>query len=162
MRDPIPDSDPKTSSAPVTQQSIHPIINTQSLEPYVVPLYAFYGAFHVYGASPPRMPGAGLSLAGTERQPVRQDEKGRIDLEARRLKWSRRPPSLDVLDAPPSPVVPDPSSEFDASDMDRYFRSHDDFIPHSTELHPIHDIRRPHTHFLDTHDTPQSHYIILI
>ncbi|KAJ3490714.1 hypothetical protein NLI96_g1227 [Meripilus lineatus] len=41
---------------------------------------------------------------------------------------------------PQSPLPP--ASEFDASDMDRYFRSRDDFVPRYPDIHPSHMRRR--------------------
>ncbi|KIM91264.1 hypothetical protein PILCRDRAFT_811785 [Piloderma croceum F 1598] len=141
--DPIPDPDPKIVLRPSLNNSIHQLStlshSNHTLSPYTRSLEHF-----TVRSVPPRMPGAGLSLAGPERQPVKARRKRTYRFGGKKAEVESTTPSLEALAAPPSPSSPIPPSEFDASDMDRYFRSHDDFIPHSTELHPIHDVRRPH------------------
>lgn len=47
-------------------------------------------------------------------------------------------------------------SEFDASEMDRYFRSRDDLIPHYPDLHPSHVRRRAPYHAAERRNVPVS------
>jgi len=149
VRDPIRDTDenPTIVLRPSLNNSIHQLStlshSNHTLSPYTRPLEHF-----TVRSVPPRIAGAGLSLGGIERQPAKARRKRTYRLGGARktllLSKTPIPEVLDVLASPPSPI-PLPS-EFDASDMDRYFRTQDDFNPHSPELHPTHDtLRQPST-----------------
>ena len=141
VSDPIPEPDPKIILRPSLNNSIHQLStlshSNHTLSPYTRSLEHF-----TVRSVPPRIPRAGLSLAGAEKQPVKAKRKRTYRFGAKKAEVESTTPSLEALDAPPSSPIPPP--EFNASDMDRYFRSHDDFISHSTDLYPIHDVRLPH------------------
>ncbi|EJF62278.1 hypothetical protein DICSQDRAFT_169308 [Dichomitus squalens LYAD-421 SS1] len=98
---------------------------------------------------PPRDTNNSGPSSTVERQPVKARRK-----RLHRLgKKPARPPEsfpsggneLDERSIPSSPGSPAPPSEFDASEMDVYFRSRDDLIPRYPSLHPSHVRRRvPH------------------
>jgi distribution and morphology protein 34 len=134
------DSDPKIVLRPSLNNSIHQLStlshSNHTLSPYTRSLEHF-----TVRSVPPRV--AGLSSSGgAERQPLKARRKRTYRLGSRKAKVESITPSPEPLDVPPSPPSPTPPSEFDASDMDRYFRSRDDFIFQSTETHSVHDIRR--------------------
>jgi distribution and morphology protein 34 len=143
VRDPIsdPDPDPQIVLRPSLNNSIHQLStlshSNHTLSPYTRSLEHF-----TVRSVPPRVAGAGLSSGGAERQPVKARRKRTYRFGgARKTQVESTTPTPEALDIPPSPPSPIPPSEFDASDMDRYFRSHDDFTAHSAEL-PTHELRR--------------------
>jgi len=143
IRDSTSDLDPKIVLRPSHNNSIHQLStlshSNHTLSPYTRSLEHF-----TVRSVPPRMPGAGLSSVGFERQPVKARRKRTYRFGGKKkAEVESMTPTPEPLNAPPSPSSPIPPSEFDVSDMDRYFRSHDDFIPHSTELHSVHDVQRP-------------------
>nr|VWP00880.1 Peptidyl-prolyl cis-trans isomerase (PPIase) (EC [Ganoderma boninense] len=103
---------------------------------------------------PPRDAGMAGPASAVERQPVKARRK-----RLHRLgKKPAKPPeavgfngsgeggafdeSEGSVDLPSSPGSPAPPSEFDASEMDVYFRKRDDLIPRYPNLHPSHVRRR--------------------
>ena len=126
----ISDPDPKIVLRPSLNNSLSQLStlyhSNHTLSPYTRSL----AHFAVRSGPPTRV--AGLSAAG-ERSKARRKRTHRLG--AKKAEELITP--ADIPRSPPSPVPP---SEFDASDMDRYFRARDDFIP---DLHPNHVRRRP-------------------
>ena len=100
-------------------------------------------------------------MAGPPSAVERQPFKPRLKLLHRLGKKPAKPPEPAALngdidgsefdeeegsvDLPSSPGSPAPVSDFDASEMDVYFRARDDLIPRYPSLHPSHVRRRvPH------------------
>lgn len=80
-----------------------------------------------------RLGGAGAGAGGTGGMPKKDPTAG--------------DPAMITSSRPPSPGTGPPFPEFDASEMDRYFRSRDDLIPRYPDLHPSHVRRRvPYHH----------------
>ena len=101
---------------------------------------------------PPRDASTSGPASSVERQPVKARRKRlhRLRSSNKGKGKSRQAEPMvdeDVIEesAPSSPGSPAPPSEFDASEMDRYFRSRDELIPRYPNLHPSHVRRRvPH------------------
>ena len=134
----IPEPDPTIVLRPSLNNSIHQLsslsFSNHTLSPYTRSLEHF-----TVRSFPPRCPGSsGLSLAA-ERQPVKAKRKRTYRLGGHPKATLHIPDADDSQHPPSSPVPP---SEFDASDMDRYFRFHDDLIPCSPDVHPTHVRRR--------------------
>ncbi|KAI0797021.1 hypothetical protein C8Q75DRAFT_710676 [Abortiporus biennis] len=91
---------------------------------------------------PPRESTSSGSASAVDRLPVKAKRK-RIHRLGGKPKTppvveEERPP----VDNPSAPHSPAPLSDFDASDMDRYFRSRDDLVAHYPDFHPSHVRRR--------------------
>ena len=102
---------------------------------------------------PPRETTSSGSGSAGERPPVKAKRKRMYKLGGKSAKPSLGPDAVEELrDAnqgprssasasePQSPAAP--MSDFDVSDMDRYFRARDDFVPHYPDIHPSHLRRR--------------------
>ena len=142
--------DPKIVLRPTLNGSISKLStlshSNHTLSPYTRTLEHF-----TVRSVPPRDAAAAGPASSTERQPVKARRK-----RLHRLgKKPARPPeslggppdgaSLDERSLSSSPGSPPPPSEFDASEMDVYFRARDDLIPRYPSLHPSHVRRRvPH------------------
>ena len=134
------EADPKIVLRPSHNNSIHQLTtlshSNHTLSPYTRSLEHF-----TVRSVPPRV--AGLSSGGAERQPVKARRTRIYRLSSgKKTQLDSASPTPEPVDMPPSPLSPIPPSEFDASDMDRYFRSGDDFIPHPMDLYRTHDVRR--------------------
>jgi mitochondrial distribution and morphology protein 34 len=88
---------------------------------------------------PPRETTSSGSGSASERQPVKARRK-------RTFFLGKKPSSNPEPVAPAIPsrlMSPEPPlSDFDASDMDRYFRSRDELVPQYSDVHPAHVRRR--------------------
>ncbi|KAI1796047.1 hypothetical protein LXA43DRAFT_1079660 [Ganoderma leucocontextum] len=104
---------------------------------------------------PPRDASISGPSSAVERQPVKARRKRLHRLGKKPAKPPETAPlygdgdTFDEdegsIDLPSSPGSPAPPSEFDASEMDVYFRARDDLIPRYPNLHPSHVRRRvPH------------------
>ena len=141
IRDSISEPDPQIVLRPSLNNSIHQLTtlshSNHTLSPYTRPLEHF-----TVRSVPPRV--AGLSSSGgAEKQHVKARRKRTYRLGGKKVKVALTSPIPEAEDAPPPRPFPVPPSEFDASDMDRYFRSNDDSLSQSNELNPAHDVRRP-------------------
>ncbi|RDX53746.1 hypothetical protein OH76DRAFT_1398868 [Lentinus brumalis] len=137
--------DPKIVLRPMLNSSVSKLStlshSNHTLSPYTRTLEHF-----TVRSVPPREANSSGPTSIAERQPVKARRKRLHRLGG---KKPARPPESrpDVFEesAPSSPGSPPPPSDFDASEMDRYFRSRDDFIPRYPNLHPSHVRRRvPH------------------
>lgn len=131
----MPEPDPQIVLRPSLNNSIHQLStlshSNHTLSPYTRSLSHF-----TVRSVPPRDPGA---LAGMDRQPVKAKRKRIYRIGGKALPQSAPTP------APPTPAdLLQPPSEFDASDMDRYFRADD--IPRSADLSSIEPRRRTRPH----------------
>ncbi|KAH7923671.1 hypothetical protein BV22DRAFT_1014921 [Leucogyrophana mollusca] len=119
----ISEPDPSIILRPSHNNTIHQLStlshSNHTLSPYTRSLEHF-----TVRSVPPRGLGTSGTPAVPERPVVKAKRKRTYRLGGRAKSSTAEPPS------PPSPVPP---SEFDQSDMDRYFRSRDDF---SMEPHP--------------------------
>lgn len=106
----------------------------QTLSPYTRTLEHF-----TVRSVPPRETTSSGSGSAAERQPVKARRKRTFYLGKR--PTSDPPPNPTPMSS--RPISPAPISEFDASDMDRYFRSRDDLVPQYPDVHPTHTRRRP-------------------
>jgi mitochondrial distribution and morphology protein 34 len=137
-----PDPDPKIILRPSINNSIHQLStlshSNHTLSPYTRSLEHF-----TVRSVPPRtsiVPGS-----PAERQPVKARRKRTYRLGGSTSKAKAR--SAQPNDAEPlPPSSPVPPSEFDASDMDRYFRAHESYDDESSQsplsIHPIYLRRR--------------------
>jgi len=136
LRDPIPDRDanPTIILRPSFNNSIHQLStlshSNHTFSPYTRSLEHF-----TVRSVPPRV--AGLSSNGAEKQPIKARRK-----RTHRLGGVKAPVESTILTPEAVDMPPAPPSEFDASDMDRYFRSRDDFIPPSAELDSTHHVHQ--------------------
>jgi distribution and morphology protein 34 len=92
---------------------------------------------------PPRAPlkTAGLSIA-SDRQFCVKAKRKRIYRVGSASKDTAKFEKATEEPLPPPPLTPSP--DFDASDMDRYFRWRDEVVPHfPPDIHPSHLRRRP-------------------
>lgn len=105
-----------------------------TLSPYVRPLEHFMAR-----SAPPREAASSGSGSAVERHPAKAKRKRTFYLGGK-PKSKEQSPAAPAISRPFSPEPP--LSEFDASDMDRYFRSRDDLIPQYPDLHPSHLRRR--------------------
>jgi len=123
-----PESDPEIVLRPSLNNSIHQLStlshSNHTLSPYTRSLSHF-----TVRSVPPRGVGSSGPSTAVERQPAKARRKRTYRLGGQ----SKDPLTMDAEVLPPSPPVP--PSEFDASDMDRYFRSHDDLVPRSLDVH---------------------------
>ncbi|CAL1700383.1 unnamed protein product [Somion occarium] len=118
------------------------IHSNHTLSPYTRTLEHF-----TVRSVPPREATSSGSGSAVDRQPVKAKRKRIYRLGGKQKK----PPEEEAgskrdnqTSEPHSPAPP--SSEFDASDMDRYFPSRDEIVPHFPELHPSH-VRRRSSHW---------------
>ncbi|KII95269.1 hypothetical protein PLICRDRAFT_96523 [Plicaturopsis crispa FD-325 SS-3] len=123
--------DPEIVLRPSINNTIHQLStlsqSNHTLSPYTRSLEHF-----TVRSVPPRGVGpSGLSMS-TERQPVKAKRK--------RTYWLGKKSKAEAPRSPPLSSSPTPPSEFDASDMDRYFRSRDDLM-NSPVLSPTHVLR---------------------
>lgn len=106
----------------------------QTLSPYTRTLEHF-----TVRSVPPRETTSSGSGSAAERQPVKARRKRTFFLGKK--PTSSPPPIASPVSS--RPISPEPTiSEFDASDMDRYFRSRDDLVPQYPDVHPTHTRRR--------------------
>ncbi len=124
--------------------------SNHTLSPYTRSMHHF-----TVRSGPPRFEG---SSPGHEKQPIKAKRKRTYRLGGGSVAPQPSPPPEEEEEpaAPnsPLPAVSSPApSEFDLSDMDRYFRSYDDLnqnhiVPHgSPNMHPSHvRLRRSYTH----------------
>ncbi|KAH8094934.1 hypothetical protein BXZ70DRAFT_346208 [Cristinia sonorae] len=105
---------------------------------------------------PPRETNSSGSASLAERQPTKARRKRTHRLGGKTKKYPdtegpekqpRRSGSVGGGD-PSSPAAQ--LSDFDASELDRYFRSRDDLVPHYPNLHPSHVRRRFPSHHTPT------------
>jgi distribution and morphology protein 34 len=126
------DSDPKIILRPSLNNTIHQLStlshSNHTLSPYTRSVEHF-----TVRSVPPRSVGPSGLSQGTERQPVKARRKRTYRLG--RTKDTAQDSAADVPQPPPSPPVP--PSEFDASDLDRYFRSQDSLADYSPDTRPI-------------------------
>jgi distribution and morphology protein 34 len=135
----MPEPDREIILRPSLNNSIHQL-STLSHSNHTLSPYTRSLAHFTVRSVPPK--GVGSSgPAAVERQPLKARRKRIYRLGGQSKDSSR---STD-LETPPAPSSPVPPSEFDASDMDRYFRSHNDVIPQSLDIHPTH-VRRRHSY----------------
>lgn len=151
-------TDPKIVLRPTLNGSISKLStlshSNHTLSPYTRTLEHF-----TVRSVPPRDAGSSGPTSSVERQPVKARRKRLHRLgssnKANEGKGKGREKGRgfdsmldDYAESAPSscPGSPHaPPSEFDASEMDRYFRSRDDLIPRYPNLHPSHVRRRvPH------------------
>lgn len=107
--------------------------SNHTLSPYVRTLEHF-----TVRSGPPRDIPSGAGSGG-ERHPVKARRKRTFHLGGN--SSSKTPGNLSTEASRPESPAP-PMSEFDASDMDRYFRSRDDIVPQYPDIHPSHLRRR--------------------
>ena len=131
--------DPKIVLRPTLNGSVSKLStlshSNHTLSPYTRTLEHF-----TVRSVPPRDAHSAGPASSVERQPVRARRKRMHRLG----KAKEKTPVLAENEgsAVSSPGSPAPPSEFDASEMDRYFRSRDDLIPRYPNLHPSHVRRR--------------------
>ncbi|KIP08337.1 hypothetical protein PHLGIDRAFT_23578 [Phlebiopsis gigantea 11061_1 CR5-6] len=107
--------------------------SNQTLSPYTRPLEHF-----AVRSGPPREPASSGSGSAAERQPVKAKRKRTFFL-GKKSQSTTQP----VTPASESRVVsPTPMSDFDASDMDRYFRAREELVPSYPDIHPTHARQR--------------------
>ncbi|KAI0832779.1 hypothetical protein BC628DRAFT_1407176 [Trametes gibbosa] len=132
------DHDPKIILRPSINNSISQLStlshSNHTLSPYTRTLEHF-----TVRSVPPRDAGSSGPASSAERQPVKARRK-RLHRLGRKPAKPPEPPSAREESALSSPAPP--PSEFDASEMDRYFRSRDDLIPRFPSVHPSHVRRR--------------------
>lgn len=125
----MPEHDPKIILRPALNNSISQLStlshSNHTLSPYTRTLEHF-----TVRSIPPRETTTLGPVSSSERQPVKARRKRTHRLGSKPAK----PPDNLHDDTPSSPG---PSfSEFDVSEMDRYFRSHDDLIPRFPDVLP--------------------------
>ncbi|KAG9218672.1 hypothetical protein CCMSSC00406_0001214 [Pleurotus cornucopiae] len=135
--------DPKIILKPTANNTIHQLStlshSNHTLSPYVRSLEHF-----TVRSVPPRDAGlAGPSSSG-DRQPVKARRKRmyRVGSKKKPAEDTVSPDLEGQMLSRRASTSPTPPSEFDADDMDRYFRTRDDYIPLSPALHPSHIRRR--------------------
>ncbi|KAL0950189.1 hypothetical protein HGRIS_010181 [Hohenbuehelia grisea] len=130
---------------PQLNNSIHQLSTLSHSNHTLSPYTRSMSHFTVRSVPPRGAGGSGVQAAG-DRQPVKARRK-----RTHRLGGKKAPPQEDELgrqdveDDVPSrraSASPTPPSEFDAEDMDRYFRAHEEFVPRTPEMHPTHVRRR--------------------
>jgi distribution and morphology protein 34 len=134
----IPEPDPTIILRPSLNNTIHQLSTLSHSNHTLSPFTRSLSHFTVRSV-PPRGPAA----TGADRQQIKARRK-----RIHRLGSAPQPRANQDLEAEPPPVLlsPHPPSEFDAEDLDRYFRSQDsDFIPNSPNIHPTH-LRSRHAH----------------
>ncbi|KAH9938023.1 uncharacterized protein B0H18DRAFT_866522 [Fomitopsis serialis] len=119
------DHDPKIVLRPTVNNSISKLStlsnSNHTLSPYTRTLEHF-----TVRSVPPRDASSIGPVSSVEKQPVRAKRKRMYRLGGR----PAQPPGAgDAGAAGPPSSSPRPVSEFDASEMDRYFRSNDDLLP---------------------------------
>ncbi|KAL4260599.1 Mitochondrial distribution and morphology protein 34 [Pleurotus pulmonarius] len=139
--------DPKIILKPTANNTIHQLStlshSNHTLSPYVRSLEHF-----TVRSVPPRDAGpAGPSSSG-DRQPVKARRKRMYRVGSKKKPTAEDTVSPDIeqqMLSRRATASPTPPSEFDADDMDRYFRTRDDYVPLPPNLHPSHIRRRqPH------------------
>ncbi|EIW61348.1 uncharacterized protein TRAVEDRAFT_34861 [Trametes versicolor FP-101664 SS1] len=135
------DHDPKIVLRPSINNSISQLStlshSNHTLSPYTRTLEHF-----TVRSVPPRETNSSGPASSADRQPVRARRKRIHRLGKKPAKPPERSPPFEES-APSSPARQ--LSEFDASEMDTYFRARDDLIPRYPSLHPSHVRRRvPH------------------
>ncbi|KAI0677203.1 hypothetical protein C8Q78DRAFT_1073929 [Trametes maxima] len=136
------DHDPKIVLRPSLNNTISQLStlshSNHTLSPYTRTLEHF-----TVRSVPPREANSSGPTSSVERQPVKARRKRLHRLGRKPAKPPESvPPSRGEFEetALSSPALP--LSEFDASEMDRYFRARDDLIPRYPVLHPSHVRRR--------------------
>ncbi|KZT05629.1 uncharacterized protein LAESUDRAFT_681177 [Laetiporus sulphureus 93-53] len=118
----MPDHDPKIILRAAANSSISKLStlshSNHTLSPYTRTLEHF-----TVRSVPPRRSTSSGTASSVEKQPVKARRKRTYYLGGKPAKPPESPGNI----APRSP--PPTTSEFDASEMDRYFRSNDDLIP---------------------------------
>ncbi|OBZ70477.1 Mitochondrial distribution and morphology protein 34 [Grifola frondosa] len=131
----IPEHDPQIILRPSLNSTISKLSTLShsyhTLSPYTRTLEHF-----TVRSVPPREATSSGPTSCAEKQPVKARRKRIHRLGGKPAK----PPEPKQESSPPSPEHP--VSEFDASEMDRYFRSRDDLIPRYPNLHASHVRRR--------------------
>lgn len=127
----VSDPDPKIVLRPSLNNSLSQLSTLYHSNHTLSPYTRSMAHFAVRSGPPTR------AAAASERPKARRKRTHRLG--GKKAGESVTPPA-DIPRSPPSPVPP---SEFDASDMDRYFRARDDLIPQTPDLHPNHVRRRP-------------------
>lgn len=138
------DRDPQIVLRPLLNNSIHQL-STLSHSNHTLSPYTRSLAHFTVRSVPPRGAGNGIGVGtASERfQPLKAKRR-----RTYRLGGNKSSPPAEAISQPvdsdsPSPPSPTLSSEFNASDMDRYFRTHDDLTSHSPEHHSTHVRQRP-------------------
>ena len=130
----LPDHDPKIVLKPglssVSRLSMLSNSN-HTLSPYTRPLEHF-----TVRSVPPRENISSGSGSAAERTPVKARRKRTFFLGKKPQQPTPEPDPSPLESRAVSPAPP--ISEFDASDMDRYFRARDDFISPYPDIHPTH------------------------
>ncbi|THH33530.1 hypothetical protein EUX98_g697 [Antrodiella citrinella] len=140
------DHDPKIVLKPALNNSISKLStlshSNHTLSPYTRTLEHF-----TVRSVPPRESHSSGSASLAERPPVKAKRKrtyrvGRKSSSQQSDPEAEKRPhrSASVAAEPASPVPP--MSDFDASELDRYFRARDDLVPRYPDLHPSHVRRR--------------------
>lgn len=139
------DHDPKIILKPALNNSISKL-STLSHSNHTLSPYTRTLEHYTVRSVPPRESNSSGSASLVERQPVKARRK-----RIHKLGGKSKPPDLDLSEEQPQratsvsgePASPVPQlSDFDASELDRYFRSRDDLVPLYPDLHPSHVRRR--------------------
>lgn len=109
--------------------------SNHTLSPYTRPLEHF-----TVRSVPPRESTSSGSGSAAERTPVKARRKRTFFLGKKPHQPTSDPDTSPLESRAVSPAPP--ISEFDASDMDRYFRARDDFVPSYPDIHPTHARQR--------------------
>lgn len=143
----MPEPDPKIVLRPSLNNSISKLSTLSHSNHTLSPYTRTFEHFAVR-SGPPRDVSAGPS-SSVDRPPVKARRK-----RIHRLGKKPAPPpepdpaeplwDEDPLSRPTSPAAARSPSEFDASEMDLYFRAHDEMMPrYPANMHPPHIRRRP-------------------
>ncbi|KAI0775890.1 hypothetical protein BD413DRAFT_491086 [Trametes elegans] len=139
------DHDPKIVLRPALNNTISQLStlshSNHTLSPYTRTLEHF-----TVRSVPPREAHSSGPASSAERQPVKARRKRTHRLGRKPAPAPPPPPPPPLPRRTRSPGLEEstpPLSEFDASEMDRYFRARDDLIPRYPSLHPSHVRRRP-------------------
>jgi mitochondrial distribution and morphology protein 34 len=136
------DPDPKIILRPSFNNHISKLSTLSHSNHTLSPYTRSLEHFTVRSVPPRGLPGTTGLMANSDRQPCVKAKRKRIY----RLGSANKDRSM-VEKAPEEPPPPpmDPPSDFDASDMDRYFRWRDEVAPHfPPDVNPSH-IRRRHS-----------------
>jgi mitochondrial distribution and morphology protein 34 len=133
------ESDPQIVLQPSLNNTIHQLSTLSHSNHTLSPYTRSFTHFTVRSV-PPRGPNTlGLSLP-PDRPPVKAKRKRLYRISTKPNPDVFKDSDVDVasiLSSPPAPL-----SEFDASDLDRYFRSQEDHTPNPLNIHPSHVRRR--------------------
>ncbi|GBE79861.1 hypothetical protein SCP_0210630 [Sparassis crispa] len=119
------EQDPKIVLRPTLNNSVSKLStlthSNHTLSPYTRTLEHF-----TVRSVPPREQTSSGPVSSVEKPPVKAKRKRTHRLGG---KLAKPPEDVPVTTSPPQPPTPGVLSDFDASEMDRYFRSRDDLIP---------------------------------